>query len=319
MTVVVVGDVVTDVLAVLRGPFTAGSDTPAQVRLTGGGAGANTATWLAATGTPVTLVAVVGTDRAGDARLAELAAAGVELAVRRCPQRPTGTVVVLSHGQGRSMLNDRGANLLLAPSDVDAALPGAGHLHLSGYPLLDGESRPAGRYALAAAAERRVTTSVDAASAGPLRQVGGPAFLSWVRGTDMLLANMDEAWALTGRDGGAADLAQALLDAARVVVVKAGSGGAVWADREGNVVSCPAEPTEVVEPTGAGDAFAAGVLAAWLAGSAPEESLRAGASLGARAVGQVGARAVGQVGARAVGQVGARAVGQVGDRPEPTG
>jgi sugar/nucleoside kinase (ribokinase family) len=44
------------------------------------------------------------------------------------------------------------------------------------------------------------------------------------------------------------------------------------------------------DPTGAGDAFAAGLLAAWLAAGTPEEALRAGAALGARAVSQVGTR-----------------------------
>ncbi|HET6211875.1 MAG TPA: PfkB family carbohydrate kinase [Micromonosporaceae bacterium] len=288
--ILVVGDVVTDVLAVLRGPLAVGSDTPAEVRFTGGGSAANTAAWLAAAGAPVTLVATVGADPAGDARLAELAAAGVRLAVRRCPDAPTGTVVVLAEPHERSMLNDRGANLLLAPSDVDNVLAGARHLHLSGYPVLDARSRPAGWHALAAARALNITTSVDAASADPLRRVGGPAFLSWVRGTNMLLANVDEAQALTGSGAGPAELATELLDAAEVAVVKAGSGGAVWADRSGRVIAVPAEPVTVVDPTGAGDAFAAGLLAAWLAGADPQSALRAGVAMGTRAVGAVGAR-----------------------------
>ena len=46
----------------------------------------------------------------------------------------------------------------------------------------------------------------------------------------------------------------------------------------------------VVDPTGAGDAFAAGLLTAWLAGGTAAECLRAGAELGARAVAAVGGR-----------------------------
>lgn len=297
--VLVVGDLVTDVLAVLGGRLAVGSDTPAQIRITGGGSAANTAAWLAHAGVPVTLVAAAGADAAGDARLAELAAAGVRCAVRRCPDAATGTVVVLSDpdagsdsGPGprsgeRSMLCDRGANLHLAPSDVDdalAATPGAVHLHLSGYTLLDPGSRPAGRHALAAAAERGLTTSVDAASAHPLRRASPEAFLDWVRGTDLLLANLDEALTLAGRQLPPLALARALTRHASAAVVKLGGAGAVWADRTGRLAEVPAEPAEVVDSTGAGDAFAAGLLGAWLDGRDPPDALRAGARLGARAV-----------------------------------
>jgi sugar/nucleoside kinase (ribokinase family) len=52
----------------------------------------------------------------------------------------------------------------------------------------------------------------------------------------------------------------------------------------------PAEPARVVDSTGAGDAFDAGLLVAWLAGAGPLDALRAGVAAGARAVGRAGAR-----------------------------
>ena len=293
MTVLVVGDVVTDVLAVLRAPLAIGSDTPAGIRLTAGGAAGNTAAWLAFAGTPVTLLAVVGTDPAGDLRLAELERSGVRPAVRRTADAPTGTVVVLAESAERSMLSDRGANLLLQPSDVDAVLagnPGYRHLHLSGYTLLDEASRPAGRHALAAARAAGMTTSVDAASAEPLRQ--NADFLDWVRDVDILFANLEEARVLgcPHSEREAVDLAVALAAAGpAAVVVKSGADGAVWAG-SGVVVAVPAEPTATIDPTGAGDAFAAGLLSAWLSGADPEAALRAGAGLGAHAVRAVGTR-----------------------------
>jgi sugar/nucleoside kinase (ribokinase family) len=290
MTVVVVGDVVTDVLAVLATPLAVGSDTAADISFTGGGSAANTAAWLAHSGVPVTLVACVGTDAAGDARVAELTAAGVRTAVRRCPDAPTGTVVVLAERHERTMLADRGANLHIAPSDVDSALTAATrHVHVSGYTLFDPRTRPAGLHALAGG--RGLTTSVDAASADPLRRAGAPAFLDWVRDTDLLFANLAEARVLVDRDLVPPALAQALTGWVRRAVVKLGDAGAVWADRSGAVVTVPAEPPErVVDPTGAGDAFAAGLLGAWLGGASGESALRAGALLGARAVALAGAR-----------------------------
>src|SRR5205814_975160 len=170
--IVVVGDVVTDVLASYNDRLAMGTDTGARIELTGGGSAANTAAWLASIGVPVTLVAVVGEDGAGADRIEELALGGVDCAIRRAPEAATGTVMVLSQAGERTMLSDRGANLLLSNADIDTALigaPDAVHLHLSGYVLLDEASRTAGRYALRAAHERGLTTSVDAGSGGPVR------------------------------------------------------------------------------------------------------------------------------------------------------
>jgi sugar/nucleoside kinase (ribokinase family) len=272
------------------------------VRFAGGGQAANTAAWLAAaapptdvpaTGTPaVTLIAAVGADDAGRARIAELTRLGVRCAVRAHPGATTGSVVVLTSAGERTMVADRGANLLLAAEDVTAAIaaePDPGHLHLSGYPLLDARTRPAGQAALTAARARGATTSVDTASAAPLARLGPAAFLDLVRGVDLLLTNADEAEVLAG-PGPAERQAAALARIARNVVVKRGAAGAIWCDAAGVVAVVGGESVRQVDPTGAGDAFAAGLLAAWCTGADPRAALAAGAALGARAVARIGAR-----------------------------
>jgi sugar/nucleoside kinase (ribokinase family) len=62
-----------------------------------------------------------------------------------------------------------------------------------------------------------------------------------------------------------------------------------WTDRQGTWTTEPPH-ADVVDPTGAGDAFDAGVLVAWLTGSAPAVALEAGCAAGAAAVGRLGAR-----------------------------
>ncbi|MEV6709599.1 carbohydrate kinase family protein [Micromonospora wenchangensis] len=290
--IVVVGDLITDVVAVLEGALATGSDTPAAIKVTGGGQAANTAAWIAAQHAPVTLVGAVGDDSAGRDRVAELERAGVDCAVEVHPQATTGTVIVLATADERTMVTERGANLRLTADHVDRALaatPDATHLHLSAYCLLDAGSRPAGLRALAAARERGLTTSVDAASAAPLRRIGAAAFLSWVRDVDLLLVNADEAGVLAGGLDPAAQ-ARALSAAARRVVVKRGGAGAIWVDRRATVGVTPSLRVAVVDVTGAGDAFAAGLLTAWTTGATPRAALTRAADLGALAVSMVGAR-----------------------------
>ncbi len=293
-SIVVVGDLVTDVLVVTAGTLAVGSDTTGTVRFAGGGQAANTAAWLGHLGVPVTVVAAVGDDDAGRAGLAELTALGVRSAVRVHHGVATGSVLVLASAGERTMVADRGANLLLAADDVTTAVAALAtrsrvHVHLSGYPLLDGRTRPAGTAALAAARAGGATTSVDAASAAPLARLGATAFLDLVHGVDLLLANADEADVLAG-PGPADRQAAVLAGIARNVVVKRGPDGAVWCGQDGVTAAVAAERVPLLDPTGAGDAFAAGLLAAWCAGASADAALRAGAALGARAVARVGAR-----------------------------
>jgi ribokinase len=293
MTVLVVGDLVTDIVVVHDGHIETGTDTLARIAPRGGGQGANTAAWLVHAGPAATLIAAVGDDPAGRDRIAELTAAGVECAVRAHAGATTGTVVVLASADERTLITDPGACLLLDPADVTAAVSeraaAARHLHLSGYSLLNLGSRPAGLAALAAAREHGLTVSVDAASAAPLRRAGAAAFLAWVEGADLLLCNADEAAVLAG-PGTPADQAAVLAGHASSVVIKLGADGALWYEGDGEVRLWAGSPVPVVDPTGAGDAFAAGLLTAWLSGAAPEDALKAGAALGAAAVGRIGGR-----------------------------
>ena len=277
--IVVIGDIGVDVLVAPRTPAVTGADVPARIRTEGGGAGANTAAWLAHLGAEVTLVARVGADAAGRAAVAELATTGVLPAVTVDPDEPTCTVVVLVENGDRTMLSDRGAAARLQPADLPA-LDGADHLHLSGYVLLDPTSRPAGLAALAAARAAGISTSVDPQAAPAL----GAEFREWVRGVDLLLPNADELDAL---GGSAADLITT--GTARAVAVTDGARGARWIDGDGRW-HAQAQPVDAVDPTGAGDAFDAGLLVAWLGGADPSESLRAGCVAGAAAVRHNGGR-----------------------------
>ena len=285
MTVVCVGDIMVDVSARLPGELARGSDTPAPIVLSGGGSAANTAAWLVAAGARASFVGRVGGDALGRQAVDDLAAAGVDLAVSVDPQLPTGACIVLVDPSGeRTMVPSAGAN---AVGGAVPALHPDDHLHVSGYALFHERSGAMALAALAAARAVGCAVSVDAASAAPLRGFGPSRFLDAVSPA-LLFANADEAAVLTGTDDVESAARQLGLRCGEAIV-KCGADGAVWSDGT-QVVQVAAEPVRVVDSTGAGDAFAAGVLAARLAGADVRSAVLAGHALAARAVARPGGR-----------------------------
>ncbi|MFJ4324696.1 carbohydrate kinase family protein [Streptomyces tricolor] len=289
----VVGDVVTDVVARHRGPLAAGTDTAAVIRTLPGGAGANVACWAAHAGCPdVRLLGRVGAEAAAWHER-ELVTAGVWPRLVVDVEAATGTVICLVDSGAaaeRTFLTDSGASLRLGPADwSDALLDGVARLHLSGYLLFTEPSRALAETALAAARARGVPVSLDPASAGFLAELGVERFLAFAEGLDLLLPSRDEACLLTGLPD-PADAAAKLSRLVPLVVAKAGADGALVA-RAGTVLSrVPAVPAVPRDTTGAGDAFTGAFLAALLAGATPEEAAARGCGAGAEAVRRVGGR-----------------------------
>ncbi|WP_026127000.1 carbohydrate kinase family protein [Nocardiopsis xinjiangensis] len=290
---VVIGDLMTDAVARAFHPLARGSDTPASVVMYGGGSGANTASWLAVEGTDTTFVGRRGSDITGRTREMELMGYGLDSRMVMDPERPTGTcVVMITHRGDRTMLSDPGANARLQPEDLprDVFAPD-GHLHVSGYTLINESSRRAARVALRTAQETGMSISVDSGSHAPLKRAGAEEFLEWTQGVRLLFANMDQAKVLTGREEPEA-AAKVLTAWFPNVVLKLGDEGGLWASKTRE--DCVRVPAEPVEPSpgsvGAGDAFMAGFLPAWLMGRHPKEALGRAQRLAARALHQPGAR-----------------------------
>ena len=281
--VTVVGDVGLDVVGKLAGPVVFGHDTRARVTVTPGGAGGNTAAWLARHDVDVSLIARIGADEAGRTASSELTAVGIDCRFAVDQGLPTCCVVVLVAPDGdRTMLADRGANAAFCVDDVQLPeVTGRAHLHLSGYVLMDDGSRPAGLEALRLAHLAGWTTSVDPQAAVHVATAGAERFLSWVSGVDLLLPNDAELAALGGLDP--------VLAVVGAVVVTHGRHGASWYSPTERI-NVPAPESHETDSTGAGDAFNAGLLSSWLAGDGPLAALEAGVAAGTAATASIGAR-----------------------------
>lgn len=272
--VVVVGDAVLDVLTAPAEPMRPGADVPASVHVAPGGQGANLAVRLARRGVAVELVSALGDDPAGRLLLETLVADGVR--ERRLPASATGAVIVLVDAMGeRTMLSQRvpfAAHLLEAPPP-----DGASWLAVSGYLLLEPEAVAAAA-ALRGWAARRMLIGCTVPDAALDRWQAAAEAL----GPDLVILNRDEA----------ARVPELALDR-RVVTATDGATGTIG-EAAASATAPIGEPP--IDSTGAGDAFAAALLAELLDAWPPDEStlrraLEVAASAGAAATRVAGAQA----------------------------
>jgi sugar/nucleoside kinase (ribokinase family) len=260
---IAVGDVLLDVsLPELR----AGERAHGRIELRAGGSATNVALAAARLGARAAVVGRIGRDPAGRLVADELASAGVEPLLAEDEERGTGIFAAA----GSAIVADPGASLRLAPADVPKTLEASAVL-VSGYALLQEGSEAAARAALDRA--RAPWLAVDAASAGLVGAFGRERFFEVTAPANVLLANADEARALTGLD--AEDAAVALAERFRIACVKLGREGAIAAT-EGSVVRVAPEPLEDPVAIGAGDAFAAGFLLALVHDAKLEVAVGAG-------------------------------------------
>lgn len=287
--VLVVGDVIDDIHVGLEHPFRVDTDTEATIRRTRGGSAANTAVWLASTGTPVTFVGRVGAE--DEARvLADFDAASVQAHLQLDSTRPTGTIVIVVHQETRTMLSDRGANVALEWDAIpDALVNKAGLVHLTGYGVFHHASPQSVTAFIERAKRLGSTVTLDASSAGFLEDFGPTRFLEVIQGVDVLRCNRDEGLVLTSETSIENAGVRLARNFASVIITDGSRGAHVFTSDSHTLI--PAAPHgDIVDPTGAGDAFNAGVLRGFSLGESLEDAASRGAALAAHAVMTVGAR-----------------------------
>ena len=259
-----------------------------------GGAESNVAVGLARLGIPATWISVLGEDELGELVLYRLRAEGVDTAaVRRRSDRPTGLYLREEvAGQLRVYYYRAGsAAATLAPGAFDPSiLQGAAFLHLTGITgALSPECAEFLPWAATAARDAGVRVSYDVNYRSRLwapsaARAATEALLPLL---DVLFVGDEEATALWGWEEPDAALDHLSEVGPREVVLKLGAKGCVGVV-DGERLTSAGFAARQLDPIGAGDAFAAGYLAAALWGWAPEKRLRTANAMGALCVQNLG-------------------------------
>jgi sugar/nucleoside kinase (ribokinase family) len=294
--VLVVGDLVADVTISPRESPVLGEEVEGEISLQGGGSAANQAAWLWHLGAKVRFVGRVGNDLLGTFLLRELRAFGVDCSVVVDATRPTGVVAALvDEGGERALITHRSANSHLDANDVPPSLwDGVQSLVLTGYLFTHRGSAAAGCALIAEARRRQIPVALDPASQRLVARYPGVSnFATWTAGAAWFFPNSSEALDLTGATS-EREAAAMLLDLYDGVAITRGASGCLVGTRTTrgvDVVEVPSRSRVTpIDSTGAGDAFAAGFVRAWLAGCPPHEAAGKGLEAARLAVQLVGAR-----------------------------
>lgn len=279
--ILVIGDVIEDLIVIPEETIRPNTDTKAQIQKSMGGQAANVAAWVAHNGAAVSFVGCVG--KADLVKLEqELTAQGIDSSLQSS-SKATGSLVVLVDGQSRSMLTDRGANKDLDLAKIDPI--GFAVVYISGYSLLGRSLEQVSAFASKVKAAGALL-AIDPGSYGFINDHGVDSFRELISLADISFPNQEEE-----------DLLE-LSGKVRLNVVTSGHLGAKAYTGDGKLIEVASIGSNLVDPTGAGDAFCGGFLAQLvrergfqqLASEAVASALRAGAEAGSKAVGIMGAR-----------------------------
>jgi len=249
-----------------------------------GGTGGNVAVAAARLGIRVSFLGVLGGDEAGQILLTDFLQAGVDVSTTRieAASRSAACFIAVDRRGERTIISLGGVALYTRPDELDPAwLHGVRVLFI------------ADAYAeVAQAAMQALEPGAQVVFApGGLMAAAGLDYLQPIlRRADVLIASRSEARTLTGQEDPGAALRALSALGPPVVLETVGTEGA-WVLEAGQPVHVPALPVaQVVDTTGAGDAFTGGVLAAHLEGHSWTEAARWGCAAAALKIGARGAR-----------------------------
>jgi len=284
-----IGDAALDVIVKMQTEINVGSDTTSHISMHGGGAAANTATWLSELGHSVYFSCRLGDDAAGHAISSEFDLWKIEHRKKFLENEKTGVVVVLVDNKGeRTMFPDSGANSGISESDLPS-LQGFDAAYLSGYSLFNPASTSGVLQMVNQIKKASIPLIFDPASVGTMMSFGRERAIENLAPMDIAIMNEDEARYIADCHS-LHDALQYITSIVPIAVIKTGSSGAIAQIRGEKPVTSHIDAINAVDTTGAGDAFAAGFIPVWLHSKDLLTSMNAGNEVARRCVAIIGAR-----------------------------
>ena len=281
--VLVIGSAGLDIVGRANADLHIGTSNPSNLRMSFGGTARNVAENLARLGTDVALITAVGDDSQGKQLLAQTSETGVDVDhALVVPDQPTGTYLAILDNQGNLHLGMD--DMRVIDSITSEYLRQRRELFKGAvFVFVDANLPPKTlKTAISIAWRAKVPIAADPTSASL-----APALLPHLERLWLITPNETEAEVLCPHPVPHADRDMAI-DAARhlvsqgvdiAIITMAEFGlGYASADRSGHV---PALQTEIVDPTGAGDALTAAVIFALLNDIPLDEAVRLGLSAAA--------------------------------------
>jgi sugar/nucleoside kinase (ribokinase family) len=230
----------------------------------------------------------------GEMLVRSLEREGVTPAVRVTDGEATGRVLVMVDPAGnRRMWSYPGASALISPTDFEREwFRGLDAFHLTGYSFLREGPRQAAHAALRLA--RELGSPLCTLDPNPAHLIAdyGPAPFRDLLGElrfDIIMPNLEEGSLLSGEVEPKA-IVSSLLEISPMVVLTLGAEGCLVGTGEDRVLVPGAKVAQVIDVTGAGDAFAAAFVVEYLARKDIRTAAAAANSFAAQVVGRAGAR-----------------------------
>ena len=288
---IVLGAAGIDMVGRLRGDLRKETSNPAQIRTSFGGVARNVAENLARFGQPVTLLSAIGSDPTGDQLVQQLESAGVDVSrLQRISDRSTGTylAVVNNRGELQFALDDMRTSAIITPDYLETQKDLFKNASLL---FLDANSPPETiRKAMSLARRARIPICAD-----PTSVTLAERFRPYLSRLFMITPNNREAEVLCGRTieiskrRQAIDAAKCMVtDGVDIAIITMAQFGVCYATSQ-TAGFIPAVRTEIIDPTGAGDALTSAVIFGLLNDIPLDDTLRLGVSAAALTLGHSGA------------------------------
>lgn len=260
-----------------------------RVKVAPGGSSANTLAGIANFGGKVVFCGAIGNDEHGNIYEEKIVKDGVVSRLSKVDKITGHAITFITPDSQRTFAVHLGAALHLRKHHVfEEDLKASKILHLEGYQLEDKELRETCLHAIRIAKKHGVKVSIDLSDPGVIRRNLEDLKRIVKEHADIAFFNEDEAREFTGK--GAEEALDEIAGIVGIAIVKTGAKGSLIKEGEKVYVIAGVKATKVIDTTGAGDMYAAGILYGLTHGMGLEKAGKIASYAAAKVVEQVGAR-----------------------------